>query len=84
MAFDPTKPVNNALVSSSELRSQFTGLKALIDTKPDLSTVTMNTAGAVDSVAALALTVSNPPTQAQVQAVVNKINEMLSWMKREQ
>jgi hypothetical protein len=30
-AFDPTLPVNNSLVSSSELRNQLNGLKSLID-----------------------------------------------------
>jgi hypothetical protein len=84
MPFDPTKPANNSLISSAELRSQLTGLKALIDLKPDLSTVTASCAGPVDSVTPLALTVSNPPTQAQLQAVVNKLNELLSWLKREQ
>jgi hypothetical protein len=34
MAFDPNLPANNSQVSSAELRSQFTGLKALIDAVP--------------------------------------------------
>ena len=35
MAFDPTLPANSALVSAPELRSQFNGLKQLIDDIPD-------------------------------------------------
>ena len=31
MPFDPTKPANNSPNSSAEMRSQFNGLKALID-----------------------------------------------------
>jgi len=31
MSFDPTLPVDNSLISSSELRNQFTGLNELID-----------------------------------------------------
>ena len=31
MSFDPTKPANNSPNSSAEMRSQLTGLKALID-----------------------------------------------------
>lgn len=31
MPFDPTKPANNSPNSSAEMRSQLTGLKALID-----------------------------------------------------
>jgi hypothetical protein len=38
--------------------------------------------GTVAGVGALALTVSNPPTQAQVQAIANKIDEMLVQLKR--
>jgi hypothetical protein len=34
MAFDPNLPGNHTQVSSAELRSQFTGLKALIDAVP--------------------------------------------------
>ena len=34
------------------------------------------------SVNALNLSVSNPPTQAQVQAVANKIDELLTALKR--
>ena len=35
-----------------------------------------------NSVAPIPFTVSNPPTQAELQAVVDKINEMLSAMQR--
>src|SRR2546425_3341110 len=31
MPFDPTKPANGSLISSTELRNQFNGLKNLID-----------------------------------------------------
>lgn len=31
MPFDPTKPANGSLISSAELRNQFTSLKTLID-----------------------------------------------------
>jgi hypothetical protein len=31
MPFDPTLPVNNSLISSSELRDQLNGLKSIID-----------------------------------------------------
>jgi hypothetical protein len=34
MAFDPSKPANNAPVVAAELRAQFTGLRALIDSIP--------------------------------------------------
>jgi hypothetical protein len=34
MPYDPTKPANGSLISSAELRNQFTGLKDLIDAIP--------------------------------------------------
>ena len=86
MPFDPTKPANNSQVSSAELRSQLTSLKTLIDACPTSaameSYVNSNSAGPCDSVSPLGMTVSNPPTQAQVQAIANKIDELLLWLKR--
>jgi hypothetical protein len=34
------------------------------------------------SVSTLGLTVSNPPTQSEVQAVLNKLNELITALKR--
>jgi hypothetical protein len=75
MAFDPTLPVNNSLVSSSELRNQFTGLKALMDAAIDSTALN-------PSVTTLSQTISNPPTQAQVQAIQNKLNELITAITR--
>ena len=78
MAFNPTLPANTSPVSSAELRAQFNGLKDLCD---NLQTEFDNTALTTNGVQPLNLTISNPPTQAQVQAIVNKINEMLAAMQ---
>jgi len=86
MAYDPTLPVNNSQVSSSELRNQFTGLKALMDFNANAATNALQTAingTAVNpSVTTLSQTISNPPTQAQVQAIQNKINELITAITR--
>jgi hypothetical protein len=86
MAFDPTLPVNNSLISSSELRNQFTGLKALMDFNANAATNALNTAingTAVNpSVTTLSQSISNPPTQAQVQAIQNKLNELINAITR--
>ena len=86
MPFDPTLPVNNSLISSSELRNQFTGLKALIDFNANAATNALNTAingTAVNpSVTTLSQSISNPPTQAQVQAIQNKLNELINAITR--
>jgi len=86
MAYDPTLPANNSLVSSSELRNQFTGLKALMDFNANAATNALDSAingTAVNpSVTTLSQTISNPPTQAQVQAIQNKINELITAITR--
>ena len=86
MAYDPNLPANNSLANSAELRSQLTGLKALIDTKPDAAAVSTQisneSAGPCLGVNALLLTASNPPTQAQVQAVIDRLNQLITALKR--
>jgi hypothetical protein len=86
MAFDPTLPVNNSQISSSELRNQFTGLKSVVDNNADAAALALNNAiagTAVDpAVNVLSQSISNPPTQAQVQAIQNKINELINAITR--
>ena len=93
MPFDPTLPVNNSQVSSSELRGQFTSLNDAITnlndevsnlpTGSDVNTaIVSGSAGPVGAVSPLGLTVSDPPTQAEVQAIADKIDEMLQLLQR--
>jgi hypothetical protein len=86
MSYDPSKPPNGAPIVSAELREQFAGLKAEIDTKvsnADFESIIIGlSSGPVTTVGMLQLTVSNPPTQAEVQAVADKIDELLSYLKR--
>ena len=69
MAFDPTLPVNNSPIISAQLRNQFNGLLALTAQNPV-------------SLHGLGLTVSDPPTQAEVQAIADKVNELIFALKR--
>jgi hypothetical protein len=86
MAYDPTKPANNSPIVSAELRNQFAGLNDLIQDRviyADLyDGITAGSAGPVLDVDFLTLTVSNPPTQAEMQTVVDKFNETLTKLKR--
>ena len=86
MAYNANLPANNSPVSSSELRSQFTGLKALIDAVPTsaamFNVLNNYTAGSCPNVAHASTAVSNPPTQAQVLALANKLNELLDALQR--
>ncbi len=72
MAYDPTKPVNNAPVVSAELRNQFAGLKTLIDARPHR----------VDDVDGLGMSSNATHDPAQLQAVADKLDELLDALKR--
>jgi hypothetical protein len=71
MAFDPNKPATGAPIVSAELRAQFNGLRELLEGRALLPA----------SVTPLTQTISNPPTQAQVQAIQNKLNELIAALK---
>ena len=80
MPLDLTLPANNSPIISSELRDNFSGLKDYVDDVANDLNMNINdavlnqTAGGVSTIAELSLTVSNPPTQAQMQQVVDKLN----------
>ena len=87
MPFDPTKPVEGTPVDAAEMRGQLNGLKALNDAKPSMDQVNdaiaANSAGSVSDIEPLAIFASNPPTQLEVQTVINFLNDMLAAMKRQ-
>lgn len=82
MAYDPLAPTNNSLISSSQLRDQFNGLKLIIDANVVDAAVAIQGTAMNPSVDSLSQSISNPPTQAQVQAIQNKINELISAISR--
>jgi hypothetical protein len=61
---DPNLPADNALIVSGELRTQFQAIQDRFDM----------TVG-VDQ---LGLTVSNPPTQAEMQALADKLDQVIT------
>ena len=69
-SFDPDLPRDNSLVDAGELRGQFVGLYSEIeDIRSRLIALTP-----------LGLSVSNPPTQAQVQALADKLDELINTL----
>ncbi len=70
-AFNPALPVDHSPVVAAELRNQFNGLNVLIGNRAPVPL-------AVDP---LSLTVSNPPTQAEVQAIGNKLDELITALR---
>ena len=91
MAFDPTKPIENTQLDAPLMRNQLNALNDKIDNLPASSdvqqivndSITAQAAGPCDNVNYLNLTVSNPPTQAEVQRLADKIDEMLRASRRE-
>ena len=86
MPFDPTLPANNPPISSEELRNQFNGLQAEIEDRPNFAnlytTIQDQTANNIGELDTLPLVISDPPTQAQVQEIVYKLNELTAALKR--
>ncbi len=86
MAYDPNKPANNSPISSAELRSQLTGLKEQLDQRPTmdavLQAIDQHAAKPCSGVQELEFVIANPPTQSQVQAMADKIDEILFHLKQ--
>jgi len=82
MPFDPTLPVSNSLISSSELRNQLNGLNELIDNVQNQLINSIEGTAVNPAVSTLGQSISNPPTQAQVQAIQNKLNELINAITR--
>ena len=64
---NPSLPADHAPVVAGELRGQF---QAIADSFGDVYS-------RLGNVTPLVLTISNPPTQAQVQAIANKLDELI-------
>ncbi len=85
-AFNPNLPAANSVTDSAELRNQFNALKEGLDAcalQADVEDLVYSqTAGMPAAVQPLAIAVSNPPTRAEVQAIVDKLNELLGVLQR--
>ena len=87
MPFDPDFPPDHQELNAAPFRDQFNGLNNKIDecaTQVSLNdAIISGSAGNCDGVANLTLTVSSPPTQAQVQAIADTLNAFLTAAKRQ-
>ena len=68
--FDPTLPADGSLIVAGELRAQLVSLDIEIS----------NRALKPAAMSQLGLTVSNPPTQAEVQAIADKVDELIATL----
>jgi hypothetical protein len=67
---DPSLPADNSPLVSGEMRGQF---QAIADGFADIRARFI-------AVAPMGLTVSNPPTQAEVQAIADKLDELINTL----
>ncbi len=67
---DPSLRADKALISSGELRGQFQAIANMFD----------DIRGRFLSLTPLGLTVSNPPTQAEVQSLADKLHEVINTL----
>jgi hypothetical protein len=69
---DPSLPADHSPLSSGEMRGQFQAIAGMFD----------DIRGRLISLTPLGLTVSNPPTQADVQALADTPDELLAALRR--
>jgi hypothetical protein len=85
MPFDPTKPANNSPNSSAEMRSQLTSLNTDIQNRATLAQLggeINGTSANSNGVGTLGMAVSDPPTQGEVQAIADKLDELINALRR--
>ena len=78
-AFNPAIPVDGSVIDAGELRTQFGVLEAEIQMLDLRMEVQEQRGFGIDP---LSVTITEPPTQEQVQAVVDKLNELIASMSR--
>ncbi len=87
--FDPNLPANGSPLVSAEMRSQLTGLKALIDAVPagevtnaQLAAAILTTSTNSNQVATLDTAPQNPPTVDDYEMLRGKVNELINALRR--
>ena len=87
MPFNPTLPADHSPLVAAQMRSQLNGLNDLIALNFTNATnytngVLAGTSSNSNGVATLGLSVSNPPQQSEVQAIADKLDELINALRR--
>lgn len=89
MPFDPTKPANNAPLSSAEMRSQLTSLNADIQQRATINDLNNAIANALaqtsnnsNGVATMGQSADGSYQQWQMQMLFDKIDELINALRR--
>lgn len=85
MPFDPTKPAANSPNSSAEMRAQLTALNTDIQTRAtaaDLAAAIAGTSNNSNGVSTLGQTADASYQQWQMQALFDKLDELINALRR--
>ncbi len=89
MPFDPTKPASGTPITSAEMRAQLTALNADIqqratpaDIANAIAVVVAGTSNNSNGVAMLSQTADGSYNQGQMQAVLDKLDELINALRR--
>ena len=87
MPFDPTLPADHSPLVAAQMRSQFIALAQLTtdsatNAANQLASQISGTSNNCNSVTTLGLNVGNPPQQWEVQAIANKLDELINALRR--
>ncbi|MCX6899233.1 MAG: hypothetical protein NT105_11070 [Verrucomicrobia bacterium] len=89
MPFDPSFPPDNSELRASEFRGQFNGLNDKVEEKPTTQQVNDAIGSAingtprnVDGIGTLDIVMSDPPTQGEVQLLLENYNALIRALRR--
>ncbi len=89
MPFDPTKPANNAPLSSAEMRSQLTSLNADIQQRATINDLNNAIANALaqtsnnsNGVSTMGQSADGSYQQWQMQMLFDKVDELINALRR--
>lgn len=86
MIFDPTLPADHSPIVAVELRNQLNSLNDAIVSSPGFgdvdNAITAQTPNKVNAVGVSGITFSDPPTAAQLNALQDKLSELIVALHR--
>ncbi|MBL9142794.1 MAG: hypothetical protein JNM99_03845 [Verrucomicrobiaceae bacterium] len=80
MPFDPSKPADHSPLAAAEMRSQLTGLSQMINDV--VGTAIAGTSNNSNNVNTLGLSADGSYNPSQMQDVINKIDELITALRR--
>lgn len=84
MPYNPALPADHSPLNSAEMRGQLAALDAAITTAlaAAATDAAANSSANTNGVAFVNLAVSDPPTQAEMQTLASKLDELIAALRR--